>query len=83
MILIPLLRGDSVVGISTRLQAGRLRDRIPVAVRLVFCSPNRPTGSGAHPASYTVGAVVHSRGKSGGCLIVNTHLDLAPGFKKE
>jgi hypothetical protein len=36
VISIPLLRRDSVVGISTRLQAGRSGVRIPAAVRLFF-----------------------------------------------
>jgi hypothetical protein len=62
VILIPLLRRDSVDGISTTLQGGRSGVRIPAAVRLFFSSPNRPTGSGAHSASFTVGAGVCSRG---------------------
>jgi hypothetical protein len=64
----PLLNMDntgsqsSLVGIVTRLRAGRSGVRIPVEARDFSLLQNVQTGSGAHPASYSVGIVVPSRG---------------------
>jgi hypothetical protein len=50
---------DSSVDITTRLRAGRSRNRISIPVGGKRCSLlyNVQTGCGAHPASYTVGTV--------------------------
>jgi hypothetical protein len=55
----------SVVGLDTRLHAGRPGIRIPVGSRDFCLLQNVQAGPGAHLASYSVGTGVISRGKSG------------------
>jgi len=54
LLLLLLWSRDSSIGIATELRAGRSGDRISLGARL---SVIVQTGPGAHPASYTVGAV--------------------------
>jgi hypothetical protein len=42
---------------------------------------NAQTGSGAHPASYSIGTGVLSRGSCGWGVKLTTHLPLAPSLK--
>jgi hypothetical protein len=55
----------SVVGLDTRLQAGRPGIRIPVGSRYFSLLQNVQAVPGAHLASYSVGTGVISRGKIG------------------
>jgi len=55
----------SVVGLATRLQAGRPGIRIPVGLRDFSLLQNVQAGPGAHLASYSVGTGVISPRKSG------------------
>jgi len=71
---------DSSVSIATRYRlVGPDRDRIPVGARF---SASVQTGSGAHPASWTMGTG-YFRGVNGRGVALTTHLHLAPRLRKE
>jgi hypothetical protein len=59
-------------GIITRLRVGRTGVRMTVGTILVW------TGSGAYPASYSMGTRVISQGQSGRSVMLTTHLHLVP-----
>ena len=65
----------SVVGIATGHGAGRSGVRIPVAAR--FSAPVQ-TGSGAHPATCTMGTGSFPGIKSGRGVTLNPHPLLVP-----
>jgi hypothetical protein len=62
------------------LQAGGFGVQTPVRARF---SARVQTGTGTHPASYTMGTVSPSRGESGRGVASTTHPHLAPRLKKE
>jgi hypothetical protein len=66
--------GNSV-GIATELPAGRSGDRIPVGAK--FSAPVQ-TGSGAHPASCTMGTASLSGVESGRGETLTPHTLLVP-----
>jgi len=59
-----MINGDegtgSVVGMEVGLRAGRSGARFHVGTRDLSVLPNVPTGSGAYPASRSIGTVVLS-----------------------
>ena len=75
-----LSRGPgSSVGIATGYGAGRSGDRIPVGARF-FATVQ--TGSGAHPASCTMGTESFLGVKSGRGVTLTPHLLLVPWSRK-
>ena len=56
----------SLVGMATRLRVVRPGFRIPVEAKDFSVIQNVQTGSGAHPAFYTMGTGVISQGKVAG-----------------
>jgi hypothetical protein len=68
----------SSVGIATELRAGRPGDRIPVGRDF----PPVQTGSGAHPASCTIGTGSFPGVKCGWGVLLTTHPLLMPRSRK-
>jgi hypothetical protein len=64
---------------SKLLRTGQTRDRIPVEAR--FLAPVQ-TGSGAHPASCTMGTVSFPGVKSGRGVTLTPHFFLVPWSRK-
>jgi hypothetical protein len=70
-----------VVGIGTRLRAGRTTVRIPVEARDSPLLRNVQTGSGHHPAYYSMGTGDLSLAYSDQRLKLTTHLPLLPRLR--
>ena len=70
-----------MVGVVTRLLAGRSGVRIPVGAGDFSVSQNLQTGAGSHPVLYLMGAEVLSRRQSGGGVKLSTHFHLEPRLR--
>ena len=66
---------------ATRLQVGLPGFRIPVRTRDFSLLQNAQKGPGAHPAFYSIGTGVLSRGYSDWGVASTTHLHLVPRFR--
>jgi len=69
------------LGIVTRLRGWTGRVRIPAQARDFLFSKTVQTGSGAHPASYSMGTRVLSRGSGSQGIMLTIHLHLVPRLR--
>jgi hypothetical protein len=69
------------LGIATRLRGWTGRARIPAQARDFLFLKTVQTGSGAHPASYSMGTRVLSQESGSQGIKLTIHLHLVPRFR--
>jgi hypothetical protein len=79
--ILPLELGQWSLGVVTRLRGWTGRVRIPAQARDFLFSKTVQTGSGPHPASYSMGTRVLSQGSGSQGIKWTIHLQLVPRLR--